>query len=55
MPLPLLQPASDSTPTLILGYAIMGAVGLIYLISLWLRHNKLQREREILERLIEEE
>ena len=56
MPVLLLQNGPiDSTPYLLLGYAIIGGVGLIYTISLFIRQRNLKRELEVLERLQQDE
>ena len=56
MPVLLIQNAPiDSTPYLLLGYAIIGGVGLIYTISLYFRQRNLKRELEVLERLQQDE
>jgi hypothetical protein len=48
----LLQNATPNTlADLILGYAVMGAVGLTYVVSLLVRQRKLRRELETLEAL----
>jgi hypothetical protein len=48
----LLQNATpNTTADLILGYAVMGAVGLIYVVSLLVRQRKLRRDLEALEAL----
>lgn len=50
--LPYLQDAPiESTPYLILGYVIIGTVGLGYVLSLWLRQRSLKRDLEVIERL----
>jgi hypothetical protein len=40
-----------SFPYLILGYVIIGAVGLGYTISLWWRQRSLKRDLDVIERL----
>ena len=40
----------DSTPYLLLGYGIIGGVGLIYAISLLVRQHSLRRDLQMLER-----
>lgn len=44
----------DTVSYLILGYSIIGAIGLIYVISLIVRQHNLQRDLEIIEQLREE-
>jgi hypothetical protein len=52
MPLPFLQDAPpDTISSLILGYVIIGGVGLIYVITLALRQRNLKRDLEVIERL----
>lgn len=41
----------DSTPYLILGYVIIGGVGLGYVLTLWFRQRGLKRDLEVIERL----
>ena len=45
----------DSTPYLLLGYVIIGSVGLIYTLSLYFRQRKLKRDLEVLLRLQQDE
>lgn len=50
--LPLLQePTPDTTNYLILGYVIMGAVGLAYVISLVVRQRNLKHDLQVIEQL----
>ncbi len=52
MPLLFIQEGPPNTISyLILGYAIMGAIGLGYVISLVLRQRGLQRDLDVVERL----
>lgn len=44
----------DTVSYLILGYAIIGAIGLIYAVSLVLRQRNLERDLEIMEQLLNE-
>ncbi len=44
----------DTVSYLILGYGIIGAIGLIYVISLIVRQRNLQRDLEVIEQLREE-
>ena len=47
--LPLLQASTPNTiPYMILGYALIGGVGLIYVVSLLLRQRNLKRDLEVL-------
>jgi hypothetical protein len=51
----LLQNATpDTIPYLILGYVIIGGVGLGYVISLVIRQRKLRHELDVLERLLDD-
>lgn len=53
MYLPLLfqAPTPDTTGYLIVGYVIMGGIGLLYVASLLLRQRGLHRDLEVIERL----
>jgi hypothetical protein len=53
---PLFQDAAvDSTSYLVVGYVIIGTVGLGYVLSLWLRQRSLKRDLEVIERLQNDE
>lgn len=45
----------DTIPYLILGYVIMGGIGLVYVLSLALRQRKLKRDLDVLERLLSDD
>ena len=45
----------DTVPYLIAGYAVIGTVGLIYIVSLIVRQHNLKRDIETLEVLIRDE
>jgi len=45
----------DTVPYLILGYVIIGGVGLIYVVSLMLRQRNLKRDLDVIERLQEDD
>jgi hypothetical protein len=47
----LLDPPPDTVPYLILGYVIIGVVGLGYVITLVIRQRNLRRDLDVLERL----
>lgn len=47
----LLDQTPDTVPYLILGYVIIGVVGLGYVLTLVLRQRNLRRDLEMLERL----
>lgn len=48
----LLQSSTpDTIPYLILGYVIIGGVGLLYVITLLLRQRSLKRDLDVIERL----
>ncbi len=51
----LQQPPPDTTDGLIIGYGVMGAIGLVYLVSLFIRRRSYQRDLEVIEKLQEEE
>jgi hypothetical protein len=53
--MPILQATPDTTSYLILGYVIIGTVGLGYAISLWWRQRSLMRDLDVLEALEQEE
>ncbi len=56
MPVLLIESATPDTALfLLLGYAIIGGVGLIYVISLLIRQHNLKRDLEIIERLQDDE
>lgn len=56
MLLPFIQDATPNTVSyLILGYVIMGVVGLGYVLSLVLRQRGLKRDLEVIERLQDDE
>ncbi len=45
----------DTVPYLILGYVIIGGVGLIYVVSLMLRQRNLKRDLDVIEQLQEDD
>jgi hypothetical protein len=45
----------DTIPYLILGYVIMGGIGLAYVLSLVFRQRRLKRDLDMLERLASDE
>lgn len=47
------QPTPDTVDGLIIGYAVMGAIGLVYLVSLFIRRRNYQRDLEVIEKLRE--
>jgi hypothetical protein len=47
----LLAPPPDTTSYLILGYVIIGGVGLLYVITLIVRQRNLKRDLDVIERL----
>jgi len=49
------NPTPDTVSYLIIGYVIIGVVGLGYVITLLIRQNNLRRDLEMLKRLEEEE
>ena len=49
------NPTPNTISYLILGYVIIGAVGLGYVITLLIRQNNLRRDLEMLKRLQEED
>jgi CcmD family protein len=49
------NPTPNTVSYLIIGYAIIGAVGLGYVITLLVRQNNLRRDLEMLKRLQEDE
>ncbi len=49
------SPIPDTIPYLILGYIIIGGVGLGYVLSLVLRQHRLKRDLVVLERLLEDD
>lgn len=49
------SPVPDTIPYLILGYVIIGGVGLGYALSLVLRQRRLKRDLVMLERLLEDD
>ncbi len=51
----LLDAIPNTIPYLILGYAIIGGVGLGYVVSLLLRQRRLRRDLLALEHLLEDE
>ncbi len=53
----LSQPTSvpNTIPYLILGYVIIGGVGLGYVLSLVIRQRRLKRDLDVLERLMRDE
>ena len=53
--MPILQATPDTTSYLILGYVIIGTVGLGYVISLWWRQRGLMRDLDVLEALEKED
>ena len=54
--LPLLQASTPNTVSyMLLGYAIIGGIGLVYVVSLVIRQRNLQRDVEVVKRLIEDE
>lgn len=56
MPVLLFQSAPpDTSLYLLLGYVIIGGVGLIYVISLLVRQRNLKRDLDIIERLQRDE
>ncbi len=57
MLLMLLQPSPipDTIPYLILGYVIIGGVGLGYSISLVIRQRRLKHDLDVLERLLSDD
>jgi hypothetical protein len=56
MPVLLFETATpDTAPYLLLGYVIIGGVGLIYVISLLVRQRNLKRDLDIIERLQRDE
>ncbi len=52
---PLLDAIPDTIPYLILGYVIIGGVGLVYVISLVLRQRRLRHDLDVLERLLSDD
>ncbi|MBN1312898.1 MAG: hypothetical protein JXB30_15900 [Anaerolineae bacterium] len=50
---PTLPP--DTVPYLILGYVIIGGVGLVYVLSLAIRQRRLKHDMDVLEQLLEDE
>lgn len=56
MPVWLFQSATpDTVAYMILGYAIIGGVGLVYVTSLLLRQRNLKRDLEVMARLRDED
>ena len=52
----LLQMSPETTgPFLILGYFVMGLIGLAYVVSLWSRQRNIQQDLVLLRRLLEED
>jgi hypothetical protein len=49
------DPTPDTIPYLILGYVIIGGVGLAYVLSLVIRQRRLKHDLDVLERLLEDE
>lgn len=45
----------DTTSYLVLGYVIIGGIGLGYVLSLVLRQRRLKRDLDVLEHLLEDE
>jgi hypothetical protein len=45
------QETPDTVNYLILGYVIIGGVGLGYVLTMWLRQRNLKRDLEVIERL----
>ena len=58
IPLAFIQPdpnPPDTIPYLILGYVIIGGIGLAYALSLVFRQRRLKRDLDVLERLLSDE
>jgi hypothetical protein len=49
------SPIPNTIPYLILGYVIIGGVGLGYVLSLMFRQRKLRRDLVVLDRLLEDD
>jgi len=49
------DPTPNTIPYLILGYVIIGSVGLAYVLSLVIRQSRLKHDLDVLERLLEED